>query len=318
LLFSLSSATIGAGNQGKTQVRGDKVSEIITQVLLPLSLAVIMLSMGLTLSVADFTRLIDQPRDFLVGALLQMGSLPLIALALVYAIPMRPEIAVGLMLIAACPGGTTSTMLTHIGRGDVALSITLTTFTSLMSIVTLPLIMGWSLDAFMGAAAPELPLLRTVASIFVILIAPTALGMAIARYAPRFSAWAEPKTRPLALILFILIVVGALAAEREKIVPYLAEAGPIVLALNLLTMLVAFVVAALFDTGPRQRTAITLECGLQNATLAIVIAITMMRSVDLSIPGAAYGLLMLFTGLAFALWAARQSKTQPAGAAVSV
>lgn len=285
------------------------MNELITQTLLPLSLAIIMFSMGLTLTVADFTRLFQQPRDFLVGAILQMGSLPLIALVLVHVFPVRPEIAVGMMLIAACPGGTTSTMLTHIGRGDVALSITLTTFTSLMSVITLPLIVGWSLDAFMGAAAPELPLVRTITGIFVILIAPTALGMAIARYWPRFAAWAEPKTRPLALVLFVLIVTGALVAEREKIVPYLAEAGPIVLALNLLTMLIAYAAASAFATGPRQRIAMTLECGLQNATLAIVIAITMMRSIDLSIPGAAYGILMLFTGLAFALWSARRSKT---------
>lgn len=290
------------------------MNEIITQVLLPLSLAVIMFSMGLTLSVADFTRLFQQPRDFLVGAILQIGSLPLIALALVHVFPVRPEIAVGMMLIAACPGGTTSTMLTHIGRGDVALSITLTTFTSLMSVITLPLIVGWSLGAFMGAAAPDLPLVRTVASIFVILIVPTALGMAIAAYAPRFAAWAEPKTRPLALILFVLIVTGALVAEREKIVPYLAEAGPIVLTLNLLTMLVAYAAASAFASGPSQRTAMTLECGLQNATLAIVISITMMRSIDLSIPAAAYGILMLFTGLGFALWAARQSRTTIAAA----
>jgi BASS family bile acid:Na+ symporter len=221
------------------------------------------------------------------------------------------------MLIAACPGGTTSTMLTHIARGDVALSITLTTFTSLLSVVTLPVFVGWSLDAFMGAAAPQLPLARTIAGIFLILIVPTALGMAIARYAPGFAAWAEPRTRPLALILFILIVAGALAVERDKIVPYLAEAGPIVLALNLLTMLVAYVAGSVLATGPRQRTAITLECGLQNATLAIVIAITMMRSIDLSIPGAAYGILMLFTGLAFALWTARRSKAPESAAAAS-
>jgi BASS family bile acid:Na+ symporter len=290
------------------------VNEVISQILLPLSLAVIMFSMGLTLTVSDFSRLFQQPRDFLVGALLQIGSLPLIVLGLLQVFPVRPEIAVGMMLIAACPGGTTSTMLTHIGRGDVALSVTLTAFTSLMSVITLPLIVGWSLEAFMGAAAPELPLLRTIASIFTILIAPTALGMAIAGFAPRFAAWAEPKTRPLALLLFVLIVAGALVVERERILPYLAEAGPIVLMLNLVTMLVAYAVASLFATGTRQRTAMTLECGLQNATLAIVIAVTMMRSVDLSIPGATYGLLMLFTGLTFALWAARQSKATLAAA----
>jgi BASS family bile acid:Na+ symporter len=289
---------------------------VITQVFLPLSLGVIMFSMGLTLTVADFTRLIHQPRDFVVGGILQMISLPLVALALVYLIPVRPEIAVGFMLIAACPGGTTSTMLTHIGRGDVALAITLTTCTSLMSVITLPLIAGWSLGQFMGADAPELPLLRTVISIFIILVVPTAIGMITARYAKRFTAWAEPKTRPLAMVLFIAIVIGALVSERQNIVPYISEAGPIVLALNLATMTIAFIAATLFASGPRQRTAMTLECGLQNATLAIVVAVTMLNSVEISIPGAVYGLLMLFTGLGFALWAARNNREEETAAVV--
>lgn len=281
---------------------------IVTQVFLPLSLAVIMFSMGLTLTVSDFTRLAKQPRDFIVGAILQMTSLPLIALVLVHSFSVRPEIAVGFMLIAACPGGTTSTMLTHIGRGDVALSITLTTFTSLMSVVTLPLIVSWSLDKFMGAAAPPLPLARTIISIFLILVVPTALGMLVAKFAKRFTAWAEPKTRPLAMILFLLIVIGALVAERRNIIPYTVEAGPLMIALNLATMAVAFIAASLLASGPRQRTAITLECGLQNATLAIVIAVTMLNNIAISIPGAVYGLLMLPTGLAFALWASRSQK----------
>jgi BASS family bile acid:Na+ symporter len=288
---------------------------ILLQIFLPLSLAVIMYSMGLTLRVSDFTRLVQQPRDFIVGAILQMASLPLIAYLLVTNFDVRPEIAVGFMLIAACPGGTTSTMLTHIGRGDVALSITLTTFTSLMSVITLPLIVSWSLDRFMGAAAPVLPLEKTIFSIFLILVVPTALGMLTAKLARRFTAWAEPKTRPLAMILFIAIVAIALFSERNKVIPYLIETGPLVMALNLLTMIVAFTAAALFASGPRQRTAITLECGLQNGTLAIVIAVTMLNNIAISIPGAVYGLLMLFTGLGFALWAGRQAKAQTKGTA---
>jgi BASS family bile acid:Na+ symporter len=283
-------------------------TEEIARIFLPIALAIIMFSMGLTLTVPDFVRLVQRPRDFLICAVLQIIALPVIALALVSFIPMRPEIAVGFMLVAACPGGTVSTMLTHIGRGDLALSISVTTFSSLVSIVTLPLIVGWSLTHFMGAAAPELPLVGTILSIFVIIVVPTALGMLVARFARAFAEWVEPRTRPLAMVFFAAVVVAAIVAKRGSFASYIAVAGPVALMLNFLVMCTAFIVASLFATGPRQRTAITLECGVQNSALAIVIAVTMLHSIEISIPGAMYGVIMLFMGFGFALWSAAQMK----------
>ncbi len=287
-------------------------TEDIARMFLPVSLAVIMFSMGLTLRLPDFTRLVQRPNDFLVGAIMQIIVLPIVAFTLVSIIPARPEIAVGFMLVAACPGGVASTMLTHIGRGDLALSIAVTTFSSLVSIVTLPLIVGWSLTHFMGARAPELPLAATILSIFAILVVPTGLGMAFARYSPSFAVWVEPKTRTLAMTAFAAIVVSAIVAKRGSFAYYIAVGAPIALALNFIMMCLAFVAASWFATGPRQRTAITLECGVQNSALAIVIAVTMLHSLEISIPAAAYGVVMLFLGFGFSLWSATQMRHIPA------
>lgn len=287
-------------------------TEDIARVFLPISLAVIMFSMGLTLTLPDFTRLIRQPRDFLVGAIMHVAALPVLAFLLVSIIPARPEIAVGFMLVAASPTGVASTMLTHIGRGDLALSIAITTFSSLVSIITLPIIVGWSLSHFMGVRAPELPIADTILTIFAILVGPTALGVAFARYSPSFAEWVEPRTRTFAMTFFAAIVVSAIVAKRGSFAYYIAVAAPIALALNFSVMCLAFVVATLFATGPRQRTAITLECGVQNAALAIVIAVTMLNSLEISIPAAAYGVIMLFLGFGFALWSAAQARNEPA------
>lgn len=287
-------------------------TEDIARVFLPISLAIIMFSMGLTLTLPDFMRLVQRPRDFLVGAIMQIIVLPIVAFILVSIIPMRPEIAAGFMLIAACPGGTASTMLTHIGRGDLALSITVTIFSSLVSIFTLPLIVGWSLTHFMGARAPELPLAATILTIFAILVGPTAMGMAVARYSRSFAEWAEPKTRTLAMAVFAAILVSAIVAKRGSFAYYIAVAGSVALALNFIMMCLAFGAASWFATGPRQRTAITLECGVQNSALAIVIAVTMLHSLEISVPGAMYAVIMLFTGFGFALWSSAQTKDRQA------
>lgn len=281
-------------------------NNILTQVGLPLALALIMFAMGLGLRLADFGRIMKQPKDFAVGSILQMVSLPIIAFMVAKLLGLGPEMAVGLMLLAACPGGTTSNLLTHMGRGDVALSITLTAAISLASIVTLPLILGFSLDHFMGQAAPELPLVRTVLGLFAITTVPVALGMTVRRFAPAFADWAEPKSRPLVSGLFVLIVIGAVISERAHVADYFAQAGIAAITLNVITMLVAYGASRIATLGPRQRTAVTLECGLQNATLAIVIATSMLGSTALAVPGAIYGLLMFITGAGYAFASARR------------
>jgi BASS family bile acid:Na+ symporter len=287
-------------------------TEEIARLFLPITLAIIMFSMGLTLTVPDFLRLVQRPRAVVVGVIMQIVVLPIVTFLLVSIIPMRPEIAVGFMLIAACPGGTSSTMLTHIGRGDLAVSIAISACTSLATIFTLPLIVGWSLTHFMGARAPELPLGSTIATVFAILVGPTVTGMAVAQYSRSFAEWAEPKTRTLAMVVFAVILVSAIVAKRGIFAHYIAVAGPVAFALNFIMMCLAFGAASWFATGPRERTAITLECGVQNSALAIVIAVTMLNSLEISVPAAMYAVIMLFMGFGFALRASAQTKQRSA------
>lgn len=284
---------------------------VLTQVGLPLALALIMFVMGLGLRLDDFARVARQPKDFAVGLGLQMVSLPVIAWGLTFIMPLAPALAVGMILIAACPGGTTSNLLTHMARGDVALAITLTAVTSLLCVVTLPLLVGFALDHFMGQAAPELPILNTIAGVFMITTVPVILGMAVARFAPGFAGWVEPRSRPFVTVLFALIVLGAIMAEREHVLDYFARAGLAALALNVLTMAVAMVAARLTGLGPRQAVAVTLECGLQNGTLAIVIATTMLGSTEIAIPAAIYSLIMFATGSVY-VWSASRRLTAAA------
>lgn len=274
---------------------------------LPIALAIIMFGMGLGLTVADFTRVFSKPKAFLTGAFLQIISLPLIAVLLLMVFQVSPPMAVGIMILAACPGGVTSNILTYISRGDVALSVSLTAIISLLGFVTVPLITGWALANYMAQDAPELPIAGTMIGILLITTVPVALGMLVRKLSVSFADKAEKVFAPLSIIVFLAVVVGALIAERNNIVPYIAEAGLLVIVFNLVTMLVAFTIAGAVALQGGQRSAITLECGLQNATLGLFVALTILDRPDISIPVAVYGLLMLFTGFAFAMWAKRNS-----------
>ena len=279
----------------------------VTQVALPLSLAFIMFAMGLGLTRRDFARVFLQPRDFLLGATLQIAVLPVVAFAVASAWPVPPELAVGIMLLAACPGGTTSNLLTHLGRGDVALSISLTAVISVASMLTIPIVLGAALQHFMGTEAPPLPILGTIAGIFLITTVPVVIGMFVRARAPRFTRWFEPKSRPLVTGIFLLIVLAAVVSERELLMNNLNITVFAVILLNIVTLTIAATAARMFGLGPAQRTAITLECGLQNTTLAIVIASTMLGNIQFGVPGALYGLWMLPTSAALAMWTARRN-----------
>ena len=279
---------------------------VITNVILPLALALIMFAMGLGLTGRDFARVFRQPKDFLVGAGLQLIVLPAAAFILASVWPMAAILAVGLMILAACPGGTTSNLMTLIARGDVALSISLTAVISLLAVVTVPLIVGTSLNHFMGQDAPPLPVLETVLKITAIVVVPTGLGMLVRRSAPAFAQWAAGHTRLLSTAVFILVVIAGLISSRDDIVPFFAQAGLVALVFNLLMLSIAYSAAtALHLKGP-QRIAVTIECGFQNATLGIVVGAALLGDVRFAIPSAVYGLIMLFTGFGYALFVARR------------
>jgi len=283
----------------------------ITQIFLPLSLAFIMFSVGLELAVEDFKRVAIQPRGFIIGAFSQVILLPVVAFALLSFWTIEPALAVGVMIIAACPGGVTSNLLTYLARGDTALSVSLTAIVSLMAVVTLPLIVGFSILYFMDAAtAPALSINNTIISVFTITTIPVIIGMVVNRYAPAFAREFERIARIMASILFVVIIIGAIVTERANIVDYFKQAGPVTLSLNWIMMALALSITRVARLGDRQKTAITLECGLQNGTLAIFVAATLIGSKTMMVPGAIYSLLMFPTAIAYVFIAKKRYSAQ--------
>ncbi len=268
---------------------------IVTQVFLPLSLAFIMFSLGLTLVAADFKRVLVQPKDFIIGAISQVIILPAIAFGLVSVWTLEPALAVGVMILAASPGGVTSNLMTHLAKGDTALSVSLTAVISLLGVITLPLIVGFATTNFMGSAAPEISVLRISGGVFAITVVPVLIGMAVHHYWTNFAIGFERWAKIIASVLFVVIIIGAALSVRDNIVAFFVQAGPVTLVLNVVMMTVAFFMAKITGLGVRQRTAITLECGLQNGTLAIFVAVTLIGNQTMMVPGGIYSLLMFAT-----------------------
>ena len=275
-------------------------ANIVTQIFLPLSLAFIMFSVGLELTTADFKRVAVQPKDFIIGAISQMLLLPLVAFGLLSVWSLEPALAVGVIIIATCPGGVTSNLMTYLARGDTALSVSLTAIISLLAVFTLPFIVSFSIMHFMDAAtAPKLSVGKTILGIFAITPVPVIIGMVVKHTAPRFAEKFERTARIIASVLFVVIIIGAVLAEKENIVEYFKQAGPLTLVLNLVMMALAASLAKLSGLGGRQRIAITLECGLQNGTLAIFVAATLIGNKTMMVPGGIYSLIMFASAIAY-------------------
>ncbi|MBV6633560.1 MAG: bile acid:sodium symporter family protein [Alphaproteobacteria bacterium] len=273
---------------------------LVVDIFLPLALAFIMFALGIGLTVEDFTWIARQPRDFLIGAASQMILLPLVAFTLVTIWPMDPKLALGLVIIAAAPGGVTSNILTSFARGDVALSISLTAVTSLLTVITIPLIVTAAYTYLIGDTADQdISVTKTALSVFAIATLPVLIGLAVRRYATGFALRFEPIARRLSTVLFLIVLAGAIYGERNNIAEYFAQAGLITLTLNIIMMALAFGLAVLFATGPTQRIAISLECGLQNGTLAIAVTTLLFGGGLVTVPAATYSLIMFGTGLAF-------------------
>ena len=272
----------------------------VTDVVLPLVLAFIMFALGLGLTFNDFARVAMQPRDFFVGSLAQIVLLPVVAFALVSVWPLQPELALGVMIIAAAPGGVTSNILTAFARGDVALSISLTAVVSLLSVVTIPLIVVFSYTTLMGSeAGADVSIARTAISVFLIVTIPVLLGLVVRRFAATFAIGFEPKARKISALLFVVVLAGAIYQERNDIVAYFAQAGLITLVLNVAMMVLAYLIARLLASAPPQRIAISIECGLQNGTLAIAVATVLFGGGLATVPAATYSLIMFATALIY-------------------
>ena len=273
---------------------------VVTDIFLPLALAFIMFALGLGLTSADFLRVVKQPKDFFVGALSQIILLPIIAFCLVKIWPISPELAIGVMIIAAAPGGVTSNILTSFARGDVALSISLTAIISLLSVITVPFIIVTSLSLLdSNAVSQNISLTSMAISMFLIVTVPVILGMLFRRFASNAAIKFESVAKKISIVLFIIVLLGAILAEKDNIVSYFADAGLITLALNVIMMIVAFYVAQLLATGNEQKKCIAIECGLQNGTLAIFVGTTLFGGGAFVIPAATYSLIMFATSLIF-------------------
>ena len=273
---------------------------IVTDVILPLALAFIMFVLGLGLTGSDFLRVIKQPRDFFVGAFSQIILLPIIAFILVKIWPIAPELAIGVMIIAAAPGGVTSNLITAFAKGDVALSISLTAIISLLCVITIPFIVLTSIGLLNDAnITQDISLFSMSRDMFLIVTVPVILGMLLRIFATGVALKFEPIAKKISIVLFVLVLLGAIAAERENVISYFAQAGLITLVLNVVMMVVAFYLAQLLGSKAEQKKCITIECGLQNGTLAIFVATTIFGGGMYVIPAATYSLIMFATSLIF-------------------
>ena len=273
--------------------------EIVTKIA-PIALALIMLGLGLGLTTQDFLRVLKNPKDFAVGIICQLILLPIVAYILVLILRLPIEIALGLMIIAAAPGGVTSNVLTKFANGDVALSISLTAVVSLISIISVPFIVFTSANLLgVEQMSSDITMTGIALKMALVVTAPVIIGMVIRRFAENFISSNINTVNRITGILFVFVFVAIWIEERENIFNYLAQAGLAVLILNIVMMTLAFYIAKSFASGIAQRKCISLECGLQNGTLAVFVATQIFNDVAYMVPTAAYALIMYITGFIF-------------------
>lgn len=270
---------------------------MLTDVLLPLSLFIIMLGMGLSLVVNDFLRVFRYPKAVAIGLTNQLILLPIVGYLIASNFGLTPVFAVGMMIIAACPGGVTSNLITHVVKGDTALSITMTALASFVTVFSIPLIINWGLIEFMGESQLiKLPILETMGKIIGITVFPVAIGMFIRRRNPDFAIKMEKPSRTASTIIFIVILLAIIIQERERLVEYFVQLSGATLTLNLATMLLGYFAAKLFRLNLKQSLSITIESGIQNGTLAIVIAESILKQTQMALPAGVYSIMMFVTG----------------------
>jgi len=274
--------------------------EIATKIA-PIALALIMLGLGLSLTIQDFIRVIKIPKDFLVGFICQLILLPIVALSLIFLLNLPAELAVGLMLIACAPGGVTSNVLTKFANGDVALSITLTAVVSLISIISVPFIMFSTIDFFQIDTFRKISMVGISIKMFLVVTVPVIIGMIINNFAKNFINNQALLIQKISIILFALVFAAIYIEEWNNIISYILNAGTVALTLNLTMMIIGFYVAKYFASGAAQQRCISVECGLQNGTLALFVG-TQMFGENIStfiVPTAAYALIMMVTSIIF-------------------
>ncbi len=283
---------------------------LVNSVVIPICLFLIMMGMGLTLVTNDFKRVLKYPKAVGIGLTNQLILLPIIGFALANIMPLRPEYAVGVMLLVLCPGGTTSNLFTYLAKGDVALSVTMTAIASVITVFTIPIVLSFSLIYFMGSGSEfELPVLKTVLTLVLLTIVPISIGMLIKRYAPKVADRSQLYVSRFGVIFLTFLVLFLGYVQRDIIVDAFIATGPISVLLNLSTMALGYYSSKWFGLNLAQRTSVTLEVGLQNSTLSIFMALTLLSNYDMSMMPAIYTLVMfLSAGILVRIFSARHNK----------
>jgi len=280
---------------------------IITAVFLPLALAFIMLGMGLSLTLKDFKNIFVYPKAMILGLTNQLILLPIFGFALIQLFGLTGALAVGVMILAACPGGATSNLISHLSKGDTALSISLTAVSSLVTIVSIPLIVNFAISHFGEEGSITLPVMETIIQIAGVTVVPVSIGMFLHKKFPKLSQKADRPVRIASAVFFVLILIAAILKERDNLVEFFIQSGPITLMLNLLTLTVGFFLAKVFLLSKRQAITIAIESGIQNGTLGIMIAATLLNNSEMTIPVAIYSLIMFMTATLIILLTNRKS-----------
>ena len=273
----------------------------IAKTIAPVCLAIIMFGLGLGLTLSDFKRVINIPRDFIIGFLGQVIILPIIAFILIHIISMPPEIALGVMVIAAAPGGVTSNILSKFANGDVALSVTLTAVVSLISVITVPLIV-YNSASFLGfEITKEISMINIAAKMFFVVTVPVIFGMIVRSLMKDFIVAKTLLVQRLSVILFLIVFISIWIEEWDRIISFITRAGLVAFILNVTMIFIGYYMAKFLASGLEQRKCISLECGLQNGTLAVFVATQLFDDIVFMVPTAAYALIMFVTSIIFVL-----------------
>ncbi len=285
-------------------------ASVLTEVLLPLALAFVMFGMGLTLTLSDFTRLLKAPKAVLTGFIGQIILLPMMALGLCFVFELPGYIAVGVMVLAACPGGTTSNLISHIAKANLALSVSLTAISTIACVFSTPFIIQFALDYFVKENAPDFSIIQTVIGLVGISIVPVIIGMTIRRFNSRFATKTESFFRQFSMYFMLLMIVGVLVSERNNLAASFERAFLVCLTLNLSSVLLGLGLAKLSNLAFKDSLTLAIEIGVQNAALAMLICITFLDAPDYAIAPGVYGVAMYIGPALLALWAKRKMRNE--------
>jgi len=277
-------------------MEGTELVTLVNTKVVPICIFLIMMGMGLSLKPNDFKRVLKYPKAVSVGLLNQLILLPVIGFTLANIMPLAPEYAVGVMLLVLCPGGTTSNMFSHLAKGDVALSVTMTAVASLITVFTIPVVLNLSLQHFMGEGNEfQLPIMKTMVSLMTLTLVPIAIGMLVKAFAPNFADSTQVHVSRFGILFLTLLIVFLTYIQQDIVVSAFIAAGPVSLILNISTMALGYYSSRWFGLNAAQTTSVTIEVGLQNSTLSMFMALTLLANYKMSFTPAIYTLVMLFT-----------------------